>query len=128
MITAFCRSWESNSQVKMPQLALLGLNLQKGLVAPDLGIFVKDLYFSVSGFSCYWNWNIFHSVVAQLPCPVTCRDIYKNQQQSKSFVDSEHSWLFLSAMGEAGITAFLHSTSLRRMSFLNWIFCWVCSD
>lgn len=64
MITAFYRSRESNSQVKMPQLALLGLTLQKGLVAPDLGIFVKDFYFSVSGFSCCLNWNIFNSVVA----------------------------------------------------------------
>lgn len=122
MITAFCRRWESNSQVKMPQLVLLGLTLQKGLVAPDLGIFVKDFYFSVSGFSCYLNWNIFHSVAAQLQCPVTYCDIYKRQQQSKPFVDLEHSWLFPSAMGEAGITAFLHSTSLRRMSLLNWVF------
>lgn len=78
MITAFCRSWESNSQVKMPQLVLLGLTLQKGLVAPDLGIFVKDFYFSVSGFSCYLNWNIFHSVVAQLQCPVTFTNVNNN--------------------------------------------------
>lgn len=43
----------------------LSWSLYEGLVAPDLGILVKDFYFSVSGFSCNLNLNIFHSVVSE---------------------------------------------------------------